>query len=159
VDPQPGVAIERRGSVASLLASCALLALVLAAATAATAWWGSSRTGSSGAYAALLAGGVCLTSSTLALTISFLGQRFDQPIAGTLGGMIFRLGLPLATGLAIQSLGGPLAAAGCFGMIVALYLVALPVETLLSLKFVPQTKSKPSAAIGTPTASAGISGH
>jgi hypothetical protein len=159
VDPQPGVAIERRGSVASLLASCALLGLVLAAASASVAWWASSRSGSSGAYAALLAGGVCLISSTLALTISFLGQRFDQPIAGILGGMLFRLGLPLATGLAIQSLGGPLATAGCFGMIVALYLVALPVETLLSLKFVPQTKSKLPAAVGPSTASAGISGH
>jgi hypothetical protein len=159
VNPQPGVTTERRGSVASLLASCALLAVVLAAATAGAAWWASSRSGSSGAYAALLAGGVCLTSSTLALTISFLGQRFDQPIAGVLGGMIFRLGLPLAAGLAIQSSGGPLAAAGCFGMIVALYLVALPVETLLSLKFVPQTKPKPTAAVGTPTAPAGMSGH
>jgi hypothetical protein len=159
VDPQPGVATERRGSVTSLLASCALLAAVLTVATAAAAWWGWSRAGSSGVLAAAIAGGVCWLSSALALTISFLGQRFEQPIAGILGGMIFRLGLPLATGLAISSLGGPIAAAGCFGMIVALYLVALPIETLLSLKFVPQSKSKTQTAVGTSTASAGIPGR
>jgi len=160
VDPQAGQVREERGSMRSLLLSCAVLALVIALSTAILAVWGWSRSGTPGLFAALVAGAVCGLSGNLALVITFLGQRTGNPIAGLLGGMLFRLGLPLATGLAVNSLGGPLAAAGCFGMIVAVYLVALPVETALSLRFIPKSKVSPQPTSSSPSsaASAGASG-
>jgi hypothetical protein len=51
--------------------------------------------------------------------------------------MLFRMGVPLAVGIASVRGGGPLAEAGVFGMILVYYFVTLVAETGLSLKLVP----------------------
>jgi hypothetical protein len=55
-------------------------------------------------------------------------------ISATLLGMLFRMGLPLVTGVVLTRAGGPLADAGLFGMIMVFYLVGLVVETTLSVR-------------------------
>ncbi|MEX2173440.1 MAG: hypothetical protein WD872_03705 [Pirellulaceae bacterium] len=77
----------------------------------------------------------------------------DQPIGGILGGMMFRMGLPLLAGIALQKTNEPLAEAGVFPMILGIYLVALVAETLLSLRFVPSTFVAASKVAGDKTAS------
>jgi hypothetical protein len=48
--------------------------------------------------------------------------------------MMFRMGLPLVAGLALDGAGGPLASAGVFAMVLVFYMLALAVETPLSLQ-------------------------
>jgi hypothetical protein len=139
VDPQAARATEQRGSLKSLFASCAILFAVLAPLSFAIGLWAYSRSGAIGVAAAAIAGGVCWLSASLALVSVYLGQKLGNPIGGIVGSMFFRMGLPLGAGLAIQQWQPPLAGAGCFLMILGLYLVALVVETALSLKFVPRS--------------------
>ena len=154
--PQPGPATEKRGSLLSLLASCAILAAVLAPLVGGLAWIAYGRSGQIGLLAAIAAGGVCFASASLALTTMFVCQRIRSPMAGILGSIAFRMGLPLAAGLAIERLSQPLSEAGCFEMILGLYLVTLVVETMLSLNFVPQPRLK---SVAESTAAPGLSGH
>ena len=142
MDPHADQANEQRGSLRSLLASCAVLAAVLAPLAAAIAWFAFGRSGWIGVAAAAIAGVVCWLSASLALAAVYLGQKLNNPIAGIIGAMFFRMGLPLAVGLAINQWHAPLAQAGCFLMILGLYLVALVVETILSLQFVPPAMQK-----------------
>jgi hypothetical protein len=130
------------GSLASLLGACAVLFVVLAPLAIAIACFAYTRSGTIGIVAAAIAGSLCWVSASLALVAAFFGQRWNNPIAGILGGTLLRLGLPLAGGLAIQQTQPALDQAGCFTMILGLYLVALVVETALSLKFVPQPLAK-----------------
>jgi hypothetical protein len=51
-------------------------------------------------------------------------------------GTLFRTGLPLVVGFALHRAGGELARAGVFGMILCYYLVALLVETVLSVRVI-----------------------
>ncbi len=53
--------------------------------------------------------------------------------------MIFRMGVPLVFGVALQQGHEQLAAAGIFGTILLYYLLSLVVETLLSLRLIPST--------------------
>ena len=180
MDPQAGQATERpevpqtgrpdgppTGSLASLLRACAVLFAVLAPLSIAIACFAYTRSGTVGIVAAAIAGGLCWVSGSLALAAAFLGQRWNNPIAGILGGTLLRLGFPLAGGLAIQQTQPPIAQAGCFTMILGLYLVALAVETVLSLKFVPQPRTKvkrdvpPSqgGAISSSTMAGGVTGR
>jgi hypothetical protein len=172
VDPQAGQATERpdvppTGSLTSLLAACAVLFAVLAPLAIAMACFAYSRSGTIGIVAAAIAGGICWVSASLALVAAFLGQRWNNPIAGILGGTLLRLGLPLAGGLAIQQTQPALAQAGCFTMILGLYLVALVVETALSLKFVPQPRTNvkrelpppQGGAISSSTMAGGVTGR
>ena len=50
--------------------------------------------------------------------------------------MLVRMGLPLVAGMALDRMGGPLAEARVFSMIVGVYLCGLGVETILSLRFI-----------------------
>jgi len=154
--------VNERGSLIALLASCAILMAVLAPLAAVFGSIAFFRSGSVGIGAAVIALGVCWLSASLALSCVYVGQEIKNPIAGILGGMIVRMGLPLAFGLAIQRSPGPLADAGCFLMILGLYLVALVVETWLSLRLVrrDQPKSADSAiSAGGPSVTSGISGR
>jgi hypothetical protein len=148
--------------------SCAILAGILAPFTVAVAWLAYGRSGSIGIAAAAIAGGICWLSASLALATVYLGQMLNNPVGGILGGMFFRMGLPLGVGMAIQQSHPPLANAGTFLMILALYLVALVAETLLSLKFVPPGKSNVgskttsvsnSTGVGDSTMAGGIPGR
>jgi hypothetical protein len=120
------------------------------------------RSETTGLAAAAIAGFVGWFSACLALAAVYLGQRFKNPIAGILGSMIFRMGLPLTAGLAIQNLHAPLAQAGCFLMILAVYLAVLVVETWLSLRLVRQADASTSMGTltsGSPSVAGGISGR
>ena len=153
---ESGPATPKRGSLLSLLAACAILAAVLAPLVGGLAWFAYGRSGQIGALAALTAGGVCFASASLALSTMFVCQRVGSPMAGILGSIAFRMGLPLAAGLAIDRLNQPLSEAGCFAMILGLYLVTLVVETMVSLNFVPQPRPK---SVSDAAAAPGLAGH
>jgi hypothetical protein len=162
VDPQAAQATEQRGSLRSLLVSCALLAAVLTPLAVVIAWFAFSRNHWTGVAAAAIAGGVCWLSASLALAAVYLGQQLNNPIAGIMSSMFFRMGLPLAVGLAINQWHAPLSQAGCFLMILGLYLVALVIETILSLQFVPPTTHRASSeatAVSGRAAAGGIPGQ
>ena len=148
MDPQtdklnPGRAVDaqatsQRGSVGRLVGSCAVLALAILPFAAGVAWYGHGRFGMTGLIAAGIAAVTCWLSGSLALVATYLGQRLGAALNGVLIGMFFRMGLPLVVGFVLQKSNPPLAEAGVFTMILALYLVALVTETLLSLQFVPR---------------------
>lgn len=142
-----GKASQTKCSLASLFGSCALLALILAPIAALFAWYGYATHGSDAIAAALVAAAVCWSAASLALAATFIGQRMNGGVQGTLVGMLFRMGLPLAAGLFLHNTGGSLAEAGVFSMILGLYLCSLVVETVLSLRFVPRTSLHLSKAL------------
>ena len=97
------------------------------------------RTVGSQAY---LAGAVATVvvgiAASLALLLSSLHSRqakADSGVSGILLAMLVRMGLPMAVLLGMQQLHSPLLEAGFTGLLVLNYLVALPVETLMSLTF------------------------
>jgi hypothetical protein len=157
VDPQQGKAVAPRSSLASLLIACALVGLALAPVAAGIAWYSFGRSGAMGVVAALIAALTCWVSASLALAAVFVGQRLEAGIHGILASMLFRMGFPLAVALALKTNSPPLAAAGVFWMILGLYLVALVVETLLSLQFVPRNR-RPGVAAGAASVSSVGSG-
>ena len=116
----------------SLLVALALLTLALGSAFPLFAWYAMNKFGNPGLLAAAVAFGVCWFGSAAALLVVAVVR--SSPAAGLLGSIFFRMGFPLLTGFYLQSQHGSLAQAGVFGMIVAYYLLALVVETLLSLR-------------------------
>lgn len=124
--------------VRQLAVSVAILTVALAAAYPLFAAYGYHRHGTWGVVAASVAGLICWASCSLALACVALLQR-TQPIAGILGSMIFRMGVPLVFGIALQQGHDQLAAAGIFGTVLLYYLLSLVVETLLSLRLIPST--------------------
>lgn len=85
--------------------------------------------------AAAIAGAICWAGALSALLlIGLFRASQNQMVSATLLGMLFRMGLPLVTGLVLTRNGGPLADAGLFGMILVFYLVGLVVETILSVR-------------------------
>lgn len=150
-------AASRRGSVGMLVGSCAILALALLPFAAGVAWYGHSRSGMTGLVAAGIAAVTCWLSGSLALVATYLGQKFGAALHGVLLGMFFRMGLPLVVGFVLQKNHPPLAEAGVFTMILALYLVALVAETLLSLQFVPRPiAAKPAGLSAKPVEVLGV---
>jgi hypothetical protein len=127
-----------------LLGACALLAAVLLPVGLAIGWLVARRFDPVVLQAALLAVGLCWLAGALALTATHVGVRVRAPVHGLLLAMLFRMGLPLVAGLALNQV-GPLANAGIFSMILGVYLCALVAETLLSLRMV-QAASRTSTA-------------
>lgn len=119
-----------------------LLTLILGGAFPLFAWYASASHGSWGVIAAAVALGVCWFGATAALLVVNFTRH--APTAGLLGSIFFRMGLPLVVGVWLNSLNGPLAQAGVFGMILVYYLIALAVETVLSLRVasIPAKTSK-----------------
>ncbi len=101
------------------------------------------RTVGSQAYAAgAVATVVVGIAASLALLISSIHSRqvkADSGVSGVLLAMLVRMGLPLAVLLGMQQLHSPLLEAGFTGLLVLNYLVALPLETLMSLAFQRET--------------------
>ena len=112
----------------------ALIALsgVLVVAWVVDAWWFVGAFGSDEAQAAGLAAVVCWLSSGMALGVTFAGALAGRAIAGALGGIVFRTGLPLLA-MAVGSLIPWLARSGFPGRIVAYFLVSLTAETILAV--------------------------
>jgi len=133
-------------SVMSLLIYCALLGIAVAPAAIAVAWIANGQISPNTVFNAAVGGGICWLAGALALTITFLGNYFHAPVQGLLVSMLVRMGLPLAAIIALPKLSGPLAATSMTTTILGVYLVALIVETGLSLRMVPPQSRVPSAA-------------
>ena len=119
-----------------------LLVGLMLAAFPAFAIYGYSIHGLVGLAAAAVAGTVCLFGATMALLCQGLTRSGPNVVGGLLLGMAFRFGIPLATGLILYRLGGPLAEAGVFGMIVVYYLLGLTIETTLSVRLIGSSSQK-----------------
>jgi len=132
---------SRPASMGIGVALC-LLTLVLSGVFPLFAWYGNATFGSFGIASAGVALGVCWFGAAAALLVVNFTRH--APTAGLLGSIFFRMGLPLVVGVWLNSLNGPLAQAGVFGMILVYYLIALAVETVLSLRVasVPAKSSK-----------------
>ena len=123
-------------SAMRLFASCAVLAIVVALVAIGV---GAAVVGGLTATAlwfAGVAGCVCWLAGSFALTATYLGNRWQSPIQGVLGGMFFRLGLPLAAVVGLPRWGGVFALPGLTTALLGVYLVTLLVETLLALRLV-----------------------
>jgi len=81
--------------------------------------------------AAVIAAVACLLASASALVVTFILRGPATGVSGVLLGMMFQSGLPMASGVLLTSLGGPVADAGVFGMIVGYFLVTLATNTVL----------------------------
>ncbi len=99
------------------------------------AWVGWHRHGQAGLMTALVAAAVCGVGGASALICGVLLQK-SSPVGGVLGGALFRFGFPLVAAVVISENVPYLARAGQFGMIVAFYLYALLIETLLAVRLV-----------------------
>jgi len=138
---------ESRTAQGRLARSCALLAILIAPVAVLIAAVAARGISADSLTSAAVGGGVCWLAAALALTTTYLGNRFQAPVPAVLGGMVFRMGLPLAAILMLPRLGGPLAATGVTTTILGVYLVALVIETLLAVRMVPpQAKSHQTAA-------------
>ena len=82
------------------------------------------------AVVAGVAAGVCWVASVLALGVTFIGAFAGQAVAGALGGIVFRTGVPL-TAMAVGSQVPWLATNGFAGRVVVYFLVSLTAETIL----------------------------
>ena len=72
----------------------------------------------------------------MALSFVALFREPQQAFNGVGLAMLFRMAIPMTTGVVLTKLGGALAEAGVFEMIVGFYLVGLLVETLLAVRLV-----------------------
>jgi len=107
---------------------------VIAIAFPAFAAYGYAQHGVIGVLAAGVAGGICWAAGSIAILFVTLLRDPDQVISAIGLAMMFRMGIPLVAGIFLMKLGGPLAEAGVFGMIVGFYLIGLVVETFLAVR-------------------------
>jgi hypothetical protein len=112
------------------------LAAAVFPAAVAVAWLVAGTLSASTWTSALVGGSVCFFAAALALTATCVANRFGAPVQGMLVAMIFRMGLPLAALIGLPKVGGPFATTGVTSTILGVYLIALMVETLLSLRLV-----------------------
>src|SRR5262245_32370999 len=119
-----------------LALSCAILLFCMLAALLAVSAWASAAHGSAGIQAALVAWLLCTAAAFAALLISV--SFASPPLAPTanLGSMGIRMGIPLFGLIVLPNAAPALAAAGLLPSLLACYLVALVVETLLVLRHV-----------------------
>lgn len=126
----------------SLWVACIVLTLVTGAVLPAFLWVGHRHHGGTGMAAAGVAAGVCWGGAMVALVVGGLFRHSKHAVSGVLAGMLFRMGVPLMAGAALDWQGGPLAEAGVFGMILVYYFVTLAAETLLAVRLVsPRSKT------------------
>jgi uncharacterized membrane protein HdeD (DUF308 family) len=117
-----------------MLRSCAWLTVTVLTALLIVGGVVGPTRGLNGVIAAVVAAGLCWFGSTAALLIAGFSRHSNHAVQRHLLGMFFRLGLPLVAGVVFQKVGGTLAEAGVFGMIVIFYLISLIAETILSLQ-------------------------
>jgi hypothetical protein len=137
VNRQANKAHETVFSVASFLSSIGVLAVVIVPAAVLVAAISNGGLSAPALTSAGIGGAICWLAGTLALTATFLGNRFQAPVQGMLVGMLFRMGLPMAALVAVSQSAGLRAMTGLSSTILGVYLVALVVETLLALRMIP----------------------
>lgn len=116
----------------SLPAKATLLVGIMVALYAAAAPVAYHFAAGTGVVAASVAAAICLVPSLTALTISSVLRGPQNALAGLLLAMFARTGVPLLLALLIFRR-GPLADAGAIYYLIVFYLVALGLETWLSL--------------------------
>ena len=136
-DNRSAGSLASQGRPTSIWFASAILTLVVALAFPVFAWIGHKSHGWDGVAAGGVAAGTCWLGAVVALVLGGVFGRSGNAANGVLLGMLFRMGIPLAVGIALDRRGGPLADAGVFGMILVYYLVTLVAETTLSLKLIP----------------------
>jgi hypothetical protein len=113
-----------------------LAAAMLAACGFLTYFYAWPSYGHSGVVASLSAAAVCWAGAGLAMSVSSLFRQPERALAMTAVGMALRMGLPLVAVLVVAAQGAALAEARFVIYILAYYLVALVVETWLTVKLV-----------------------
>lgn len=101
--------------------------------------------GSQGYWASVLAGGIVSLAGSIALLLSYYQStqaNNDRAVSGVLLAMLVRMGLPIASAVLMQQANSPLLAAGFMGLLTLNYLVALPIETLMSLQLLRNVDSE-----------------
>lgn len=122
-----------RRSWRPVVAGSLLLGAVLIAVAVCAAGVRGNSVGSEGFAACFVAAFVCWASGTAALAITALTAGTTNGLAGLLGSIFLRTGIPIAVGILMCSAGLPLAKAGLFGLLVVHYLAGLIVETTVSV--------------------------
>jgi len=85
-----------------------VLVVVFATAFPAFAYFGYEAHGRAGISAAAVAAVVCLGAGLVALTFLGLFRKPQQAFTGVGLAMLFRMAIPMATGVVLTKLGGPL---------------------------------------------------
>ena len=89
--------------------------------------------GADGLLAAGVAVAIVLLAGMGALAVNELCRSPEMVIPRVLGGMMLRMGVPLAAAMAIYYRGGPIAGAGFIYYLLVFYFVMLVVETVITL--------------------------
>lgn len=118
-----------------------LLALTLSVALAIVLSVAFALEGLPGCYSAIVAAVVVWVSSALGLAIGDVLRRSGQTWASLLFGMAVRMLLPLAACVLVQLNVGALADAGFVYFVLAFYLIALPLDTLLAVVQIHSAKA------------------
>lgn len=152
--------------VKQILKYILMLNLCLALVSLLGSAWTAREVGSQAYLAGAVAMVVVGIAASLALLLSFLHSRqanaskadsdksvsgrgvsgSGNGVSGILLAMLIRMGLPMAVMLLMQQSNNPLLEAGFMGLLVLNYLVALPLETWMSLKFLRESDSKASSS-------------
>jgi hypothetical protein len=136
-----------------LALSCAILLFCMLLALLPVAAWASANYGWSGVQAAAVAWVLCTGAAFAALFISVSFASTPLAPSANLGSMGIRMGIPLFGLIALPNIAPSLAAAGLLPSLLACYLVALVVETLLVLRHVapnPTPAASASASLPKP---------
>ncbi|MCE9554856.1 MAG: hypothetical protein K8T91_15990 [Planctomycetes bacterium] len=107
----------------------------MVAAWGVVAWLAHSRSGVEGVWVATLTAGICLAGAMAALILSSKVHGPNAAMLRLASGMAFRMGVPLAACLVMMQW-PRLTDHGGLMMMAFFYLVALAVETPLSLKYI-----------------------
>jgi hypothetical protein len=123
-----------------------LLAIVIAPAAILVAWICNRELSASTLLGAAIGGGVSWLAGAIALTATALGNRLKFPVQSVLIAMLIRMGLPLAAIIALPYIDSSPAAKIARSTILGVYLIALVIETALSLRMIPQQAHAAKAA-------------
>jgi hypothetical protein len=115
------------------LRACASIAVVVALAAPVVAMLAGRTAGAPTWTTTSLAGFVCWFSASLSLVVAHRCQLRGSAMVGVFAGMLIRMSIPLAVGVAVTAHGGALAREGLFGQLLIFFLLTLVVETWLSL--------------------------
>ena len=110
----------------AMVTSCGLL----------TYFYGWAMHGRDGIVASLSAAATCWAGAGLAMTATIVFRQPERALALAAVSMALRMGLPLVAVMVVMVQNGPLARSGFAICILIYYLVALSVETWLTVKLV-----------------------
>jgi len=109
-----------------------------------------------GVQSVLLAFGVCAVAGLSAYAIAVYSVGTPNAMAGMMGGMMFRTGLPIVAGMVGSNASQQLQAVGFMGHCMVLFLVGLISEVILNVRLIQSAERQRSAA---QTSSANAGNH